>query len=755
VSLATNLWVVAAILGGIASPGGQRPATEKTAASRPRPVTVADAITMTRIAGNANPAAHPKSGFAVFSPNGKYFAFVVTKGNLERNANDYSLLLFRSSNVSYGAVQRTLVTFSSSSNRAGISEVQWLDDNDTIFFLGSHGTEPTQLYSIRCSSRKLTKLTSHPTSLLSYAISEKANQIAYAAETPKRDILDENTLRYGFEVSSERLGDLVLGQISRYEPELFLKRTGRLADKPLRTEDPFDSGLNDLDLSPDGRYLILKTDTVTLPENWRQYDDENIQTVLRRKLIAGHPTRILHYELINVRTGRSEALLNAPASYSSSDVLWSPDSKSLLLCGTYLPLDAVDPAELHARRTSKFVVEIELASREITKITKEDLRPNYWDPQTNTVQFTEETSLGQAALPRGVVYYRKARGSWTRLAAAPKSAEQERPQVLVDEDLNRPPRVVAVDPQTGRQTLLLDLNPQFAQLAFGKEEEIHWTTNGGAAVDAGMYLPPDYSPGKKYPLVIQTHGFDPHGFWIDGSHTSAFAAQPLASRGIVVLQMNDIFFDTLETTRELERVRSAYESAIDYLDEKGIIDRNRVGLVGFSRTCMYVKYALTHSVDHFAAALVTDGVDAGYFQYLLFYNADPSLASGFDNVIGGPPFGDGMASWLKNSPGFSLDRVQTPLQIQAIGPESVLGEWQWFEGLRRLGKPVDMVYLPGGTHVLVKAWDRMVSQGGTVDWFCFWLKGEEDPDPAKTEQYIRWRELRKIQEQNQSNPPTN
>jgi hypothetical protein len=39
----------------------------------------------------------------------------------------------------------------------------------------------------------------------------------------------------------------------------------------------------------------------------------------------------------------------------------------------------------------------------------------------------------------------------------------------------------------------------------------------------------------------------------------------------------------------------------------------------------------------------------------------------------------------------------------------------------------------------------MVSQGGSVDWFCFWLKNEEDPDPAKAEQYARWRDLRKLQ----------
>jgi hypothetical protein len=31
----------------------------------------------------------------------------------------------------------------------------------------------------------------------------------------------------------------------------------------------------------------------------------------------------------------------------------------------------------------------------------------------------------------------------------------------------------------------------------------------------------------------------------------------------------------------------------------------------------------------------------------------------------------------------------------------------------------------------------MVSQQGIVDWFAFWLKGEEDSDPAKAEQYAR------------------
>jgi dipeptidyl aminopeptidase/acylaminoacyl peptidase len=99
--------------------------------------------------------------------------------------------------------------------------------------------------------------------------------------------------------------------------------------------------------------------------------------------------------------------------------------------------------------------------------------------------------------------------------------------------------------------------------------------------------------------------------------------------------------------------------------------------------------------------------------------------------------------WFARSPGFNIDKVHTPLLIMAANPTSLLAEWEWFAALVRLGKPVDMIYLRNGDHPLEKPWDRRISQQGTVDWFCFWLKGQEDPDPAKADQYARWRDLRR------------
>jgi len=43
---------------------------------------------------------------------------------------------------------------------------------------------------------------------------------------------------------------------------------------------------------------------------------------------------------------------------------------------------------------------------------------------------------------------------------------------------------------------------------------------------------------------------------------------------------------------------------------------------------------------------------------------------------------------------------------------------------------------------------RIASQGGSVDWFRFWLQGYEDPDPSKADQFKRWRGLKKVQIEN-------
>ena len=233
-----------------------------------------------------------------------------------------------------------------------------------------------------------------------------------------------------------------------------------------------------------------------------------------------------------------------------------------------------------------------------------------------------------------------------------------------------------------------------------------------------------------------------------GIFTSAFAARELAAAGIMVLQVNDIA-DCAAHVVSLEEgscVIADYEAAIAQLDRDGFIEPTRLGIIGFSRTSYYVMRALTASNLRFQAASITDGFNAGYLQYLVSVDLHGgAINAESEHVIGASPLGKGREQWIGRSPEFNLYRVTAPLQVVALNRTSVLTVWEPYAGLRALNKPVDLLVLPNGTHLLSNPGERLASQGSTVDWFRFWLQGHENPHTEKADQYRRWRHLRALQ----------
>jgi dipeptidyl aminopeptidase/acylaminoacyl peptidase len=713
-----------------------------------RPVTVSDFIQMVRLGDPLYNDGGPSKGLvAKFSPDGKRLVVVLRKGNLETNTNEYSLILFETDEVFRSPSPRLLLSMSSSSNRPAIQNVVWLDDNDTILFLGEHPGETTQLYSLKCSSKELKKLTDHATNLSSFTAAAHLGEIVFAAENPEVSFVNENTVREGITVTSEPLDELIAGkhQGGEYD-DLFIKRAGSDVEMRITTEGRVGS-YNEMSLSPDGLHLVLKTNALNLPDTWTEYNDQLLKASRGPTFVPGARTSVWQYELVDTRTGTGRLLLDAPIPPSrGSEVVWSPDGQSLAVSDMYLPLNIDDAAERALRKTHTFLVEFRVSSRKIVKISDQDLRLLDWDAKSNNLvcDVGRLDSLTGKTTPK--VYFRKVDDSWSRSSLLPvqEKAAASLPDIVLDENMNQPPRLLAIAPGTGQKSLLMDLNPQFQDLALARVEEVAWNTSRHHDVKAGLYWPVDYAVGQRYPLIIQTHAWNPERFWIDGPWTTAFAAQALAGKGFFVLQVADTDWHLVDTPKEAPAAMAVYDGAIDFLDRKGLIDRDRVGITGFSRTYMYVTFALTHSKHHFAAADIADGIDYSYFQYMLAANVDQRLAAVFDSLNGAPPFGKGLLKWLKVSPAFLMDKIDTPLRIQTLYPASLLGDWHWFSGLATLGKAVEMIYIPDGTHILEKPWNRMISQQGNVDWFCFWLKNEEDTDPAKAEQYKRWHNLRTL-----------
>lgn len=674
-------------------------------APKKRLVTVQDGIELTRLADpDYGLSLRPAEGFARFSPDGKLFVILLKKGDMANDTNEFSLLLFHSAEALDSPKRDVIVKMASSSNRDAISNVRWLADGHTLVFLGENRDEVSQVFSFDIKNRRLKRLTHHPTAITSYDITSDGRELVFLADPiVDRAECDRKARRYGIVVVDQQLPDLIRDPCGKpvevqYLASLFVQR-GTKSPGPLRVSERIRSDAP-ISLSPDGRYVLVGETVRECPSLWKGYQSEHIQNCFSGKYRAGGRIffGLRHYLLVDVDRAAARPLLDVPSYLWLPHVEWAADSRSVDLPNMYLPLNGADEKELDARRKTRYGVRVEIPSLEYHKL---------------------EHRVPAAETPR-----------------VPLS-------VTVEEDVNRPPKIFVSDPETKRKALLLDPNPQLADIELGSVEVIAWKDSTGREWRGGLYLPIGYVAGKRYPLVIQTHGFSAARFSIDGliEWSSAFAARPLAAAGFAVLQASGYSFNNLQ---EGPRGMAEYQGAIDYLDEKGIIDRNRVGITGFSRTFYDVGYTLTHSTYRFAAAVLAEGEDASYFQFVARDDLPDSVA-----LNGGEPFGEGLETWLKNSPGFNLTRVHTPIRVMAFGASGgVLENWEWFSMLARLQKPVEFLLLPDADHELIKPWERETSQQGLVDWFRFWLKGEQDVDPAKSGEYARWRELRNMQQVN-------
>jgi dipeptidyl aminopeptidase/acylaminoacyl peptidase len=676
--------VAMAVVAQTLSAGGQS-AQDQGQGVRKRSVTVEDAVEMTQVVIPA-----------LFSSNGERFLVVLRKANLEENLNQFSVFLYRTGEVFEETKPVLLLTMSSSSDRDAVHSVRWLRDNKTIVFLGENPGEMAQIYSFDVETRVGSKLTSSPTAITDYDVSADGRQMIYAADPPTRDCprtpesRNMEIIPWGEELPEFFSSFCSSAPDWRSGQQLFLKRQGQPAE-PLPIDDCVADWSETLKMSPDGRYAVAGVLVRQIPQAWAGYRDARLQQLRRIRRAEGKPVSGLErYLLVDVQTKSVSPLLDTPL-IGFRPFEWAADSGSVFLKNVYLPLDVKDPTEREERSRNTHDVEVLLPSKDVRKIVG-----------ANTVD--KETSEGPI-------------------------------RIEVRQDLNQPPRVYAVDRRDGRSRILVDPNPSFASLNLGTVEVIDWPTSDGRRVQGQLYRPVDFVPQKRYPLIIQTHAFFPHVFWMDGPWGGAYAARPLAARGFLVLQVG-YDHSVLNTLREGPSELASFEGAIQYLDERGLVDRGRVGITGFSRTVFHVEYALTHSRDLFAAANLVDGIDAGYLQYLAFGAGDNVLLNG------GDPFTGGFEPWLANSPTFNLGNVQAAIRLEAHGrSEGILGVWEWFAGLSEMNRPVELAYLPDAPHILEKPMETWEAEEAMVDWFCFWLKGEIDPSPRKEPQYRRWRRL--------------
>lgn len=199
--------------------------------SAKRFVTVGDTIEMTRIAGDPHyTLAASHFPLAYFSPSGQQFVVVLRKGNLKRNTNDYSLLLFHSAEAMRSPKPEIVATMSSSSNEDAIRNIRWMSEN-TIAFLGERENEAPQVYTVDVKTGSLEKRTDHASPVLAYHMSADGRDLIFVAEgKPSADQLQEEQ-QMAVPITTQTVMSILAGGLTRHFPamEVFSKN-GDLAE---------------------------------------------------------------------------------------------------------------------------------------------------------------------------------------------------------------------------------------------------------------------------------------------------------------------------------------------------------------------------------------------------------------------------------------------------------------------------------------------------------------------------------------------
>ena len=713
----------------------------------------------------------------VFSPDGRHFVTVTQRGLLPQGVTEATLWLFETAEVRRTIADGSPIAPTPLARISGavntgtgvlgskglVMNIRWTPDGTGVLFLGRN-QDNRQLFRVSLEDPKVLSLSPATQDAVGFAIPGRRIVYYAAPDASTQDVWNS---------TSPATPDIVVGT-GHSLAELFFPnawKNKRQMPTPFEvwsiegaTAAPVEESsrgaplsvigsynVSAMTVSPDGARLIAIVHADEVPKSWERYefsgeaDTRGFLAHTTSEKPNGDFGRALQYQIIDLDKGERHALLDAPLAdwqRGGKDALqaaWSTEGRYVAVSGTYLPLDPgtgkgslkTCGAAVIDTRTGKFQCVVDN-----TKANAAPVQGLSWQSAGHlVVQFDNASSMD----------YERRNGRWRFAASVTAAARGAPPLALsIRQALNDPPTLFARDLISGQERRIFDPNPQLADVAIGTVTEVFWKDAHGRTINGGLVKPADFVPGKRYPLVIQTHNFRPRRFFLTGISNTASAGRVLAARGMLVLQVDEPGDAFMFTPREAtENGTNVYLAAIDKLTSDGLVDPKRVGITGYSRTAFYVSKAITDAPDRFAAAVVASGDPGSLIGYYAGITGDIDEDKWTGLFAGAQPYGDGLKQWIANAPGFRTDRIQAPVLIAAVNPGDLLGLWGLYAPLRQQGKPVELQYIQGGQHNLIKPLEVLAHQELIVDWFDFWLNGHEDPNTEKLEQYRRWEGFRK------------
>ncbi len=250
---------------------------------------------------------------------------------------------------------------------------------------------------------------------------------------------------------------------------------------------------------------------------------------------------------------------------------------------------------------------------------------------------------------------------------------------------------------TKLQTLNENKVAELAEYGLSKTDYFQVKGADGTMLDAFMIKPPDFSPAKKYPVLINTYG-GPHGQIVNNSWgaTNALWHQMMAQKGYVIFGLDNRgmaarghAFESHIYKRMGECELADQLAGVAWLKSQAWVDGARIGIWGWSYGGYMTTYSMLNAPDTFkagfAGAPVTD-----WRQYDTIYT-ERYMSRPQDNAEG----------YKKSAPANAAAKLKGKLLIaHGTGDDNVhfSNTLELQEELIKAGKYAEIAFYPGRGH---------------------------------------------------------
>jgi dipeptidyl aminopeptidase/acylaminoacyl peptidase len=639
------------------------------------------------------------------SPDGKQILFAL--GKADWKANTRISHIWRINTDGTGLIQMT-------NGAKGESSPRWSPDGTTIAFLARRssvsgasdgGEEMTQIFLLGNLGGEARQLTRHATSVSNIRWFPSGDAIYFLASDPKT----------AEEKEREKQKDDVYAYDENFKQTHLWKIT--IADEKEAQLTSGDFSITTYSLSQDGDKIVATRAPSPL------YGDQDMGEIYIIDSSGKNEIRLTNnrVEEINVRLSpdKREVLLIAGADqnfepYFNSNLFLTPASRG----STQLVLPdfpcAIDAAEWSSDGKSVYLITnmgvhaelqvLDLATKKVRRLTD-----------------------GPHAITPGSLSSRGDR------------------HVFALSDPTNPGEVYIFgpgDPAPVQVTHVFDYLSRDFKLP--RMEKVQWKGSDGATVEGVLTYPLDYEEGKRYPLVVCTHGGPQASDKLTFGSWSQYRPV-LAARGYAILQPNyrgstgygNAFLRDM-VGHYFRQAHLDVMTGVDYLIQRDIADPDRMVKMGWSGGGHMTNKIITFA-DRFKAA----SSGAGAANWISMY-AQSDVRSFRTPWFGGTPWQKDapIAAYWDNSPLKDVWKVKTPTiflvgekDVRVPMPQSV----EMYRALKSNGIPTHLYIAPREPHGWGELRHELFKMNVELEWFekyatkrpYTWEKAPADSDRLK------------------------